>query len=63
MQQVKIDISPEGEVKVEGQNVQGASCQALTKEIEAALGRTVADVKKPEFYKQAHVANAARHQQ
>ena len=52
MPEVNVTISPTGEVKVEAANVQGAGCSALTQAIEAALGRTTADVKKPEYYQQ-----------
>jgi acylphosphatase len=50
MQQVIVNISPDGEVKVEAAGVAGSGCQQLTKAIEDALGRATADVKKPEFY-------------
>lgn len=52
MQTVIVNISEAGEVKVEAQGVQGSGCQALTAAIEGALGRTVADQKKPEFFQQ-----------
>ena len=50
MQSVTVNISADGEVKVEAQGVQGSGCQALTKAIEDAIGRTTADQKKSEFF-------------
>lgn len=52
MQQVEIVIDADGNAKVEAKCVKGKSCVELTKEIEAALGETVKDVKKPEYLQQ-----------
>lgn len=60
MQTVIVDISPEGEVAVAAEGVKGSGCQALTRAIEAALGTTVGDVKKPEFFQQAPAAQSAQ---
>jgi hypothetical protein len=52
MQTAIVNISAAGEVKVEAQGVRGTDCAALTREIEASLGRVTADVKKPEYFQQ-----------
>ena len=64
MQTVVVEISEEGDVKVDANGVTGSGCQALTKGIEQALGRVAADVKKPEVYRQAeaHAGNRVEHQ-
>lgn len=48
MARVKIDVSPEGEVEVEVNDVQGASCEDLTSNLEAALGEVSSRGLKPE---------------
>ena len=50
MEQILVDISADGTVKVEADGVRGQGCAALTKAIEAAIGRTSRDIKKPEFF-------------
>lgn len=52
MQQVIVTIDKDGATQVEAKNVTGSGCAALTKAIEAALGTTTADAKKPEFHQQ-----------
>ena len=47
---IEIVITEEGETTVETKGVKGSGCQALTKAIEAALGSTTGDVKKPEYF-------------
>lgn len=49
MQEVVIDIDPVGNVTVEGKGFVGSECQAITKEIEAALGDVQQVELKPEF--------------
>ncbi len=49
MPQVIIDITPDGETTVEAQGFHGAQCTDATRAIERALGKTVKDVKKPEY--------------
>lgn len=63
MPQIQVDVDTDGNVKVEAKGVTGQGCAALTKALEESLGRTVGDVKKPEFYQQAkaHEANRAGH--
>ena len=48
-EEIIIDISPEGEVTIEANNVVGPSCHALTKDIEEGLGATTNRQNKPEF--------------
>lgn len=52
MQEVIVNVDPEGGVKVEAKGVHGSSCQSLTKSLEDAVGRTTADQKKPEYFQQ-----------
>lgn len=52
-QQVIVDVSPEGDVKVEAKGVVGSGCQKLTEAIERAIGTTTKDQKKPEFHQSA----------
>lgn len=57
MQEIDIIIDPTGRnVTVEGKNIEGADCKALTKEIEAALGKVEATTLKPEYHTQPKVA-------
>lgn len=42
-------IDEDGNTTVEASGVSGPGCQALTRAIEAAIGQTTSDVKKPEF--------------
>jgi hypothetical protein len=49
MPQVIITITADGQSKVEAKGVRGAGCQALTRDIEKALGTTAADTKTAEF--------------
>lgn len=52
MHEIDIDISPNGDVTIEGKSADlGADCKTLTKEIEAALGVVTATTLKPEFHK------------
>ncbi len=52
MQNVHITIGTDGDVKVEVNGVAGSGCEALTKEIEGALGTTTSDTKTGEYYQQ-----------
>ncbi len=52
MQEIDIDISPNGDVTIEGKSENlGADCKALTAEIEKALGVVTASTVKPSFYR------------
>ena len=52
MQEIIIEISPTGDVKVEGKNIEGPDCKKLTAEIEQALGSVQSVKHKPEFHRQ-----------
>jgi hypothetical protein len=52
-QQVIVTIDPDANVKIEAAGVTGSGCKAITEAIEKALGRTVADKTKPEFFQTA----------
>jgi len=53
MPQVIITISRDGHSKVETKAVAGSNCQSLSRDLEAALGKTTGDEKKPEFFQAA----------
>jgi hypothetical protein len=56
-----VDISPEGEVKIEGRGFKGAECHKATAALEAALGKIVSSRPTPEFYQaQAQKARTGR---
>ncbi len=53
MQEIDIDIAPNGDVTIEGKSADlGADCKALTKEIERALGVVTSTKTKPEYHRQ-----------
>jgi len=60
MPQVIITISRKGQSKVETKAVTGSSCQSLSRDLEAALGKTTGDEKKPEFFQAALTQQEAR---
>jgi hypothetical protein len=55
MQQILITFSG-GKATVETKGFTGSSCVTATAELEAALGITTGDERKPEFYQRAPVA-------
>ena len=59
MQTIEVTISPSGDVKVETKGVVGKGCQALSQAIEDAIGATVDNRKKPEFFQQAPAGQQA----
>ena len=50
-QEICIDIDEKGNATVEGKNIEGQDCKALTKGIEAALGEVISFKPKPEFHR------------
>jgi len=52
MEEMKIIISKDGKVTIDVEGVKGSSCKSLTKALEKALGTTVKDKKKSEYYQQ-----------
>jgi hypothetical protein len=57
---VVVTALPDGTVTVEAQGVTGSGCQALTSSIEAALGLTTGDDRKPEYYHAAKQTQQAK---
>lgn len=57
MSQVKVTISRTGRVTIEVLNAHGMQCSTLTKVLEQALGETVKDDLKPEYFEVAHTAH------
>jgi hypothetical protein len=49
---IHVRISPVGEITVEADGFQGKGCEAATKAIEEALGKTRARTRKPDFWRQ-----------
>ena len=47
-----VRVSPIGDITVEADGFQGKGCEAATKAIEEALGRTTSRIRKPEFRQQ-----------
>jgi hypothetical protein len=48
---ITVDISPEGNVKIDAQGFQGTACSTATHELELVLGGGTAKRKeKPEYY-------------
>ena len=57
MAQLKVTISRTGQVTIEVLNAQSAQCSMLTKVLEQALGETVKDDLKPEYFEVAQTAH------
>ena len=53
MEEIFVNVDMEANVTVEAKGVKGQGCAALTRAIEGAIGKSVADQKKPEFFQQA----------
>ncbi|TAE89976.1 MAG: DUF2997 domain-containing protein [Verrucomicrobia bacterium] len=49
---IHVRISPVGEITVEADGFQGKGCEAATKAIEEALGKTRERTRKPDFWRQ-----------
>lgn len=60
MESIEVVIDKAGKVTVEVNGCSGSSCSSLTEGIERALGKTVSDDKKQEFFKQSVDAKARR---
>ena len=50
---IHVRVSPTGEIIVEAEGFQGKGCEAATKAIEDALGKTRTRTRKPDFWRQA----------
>jgi len=57
MSQVKVKISRTGQVTIEVLNAHGMQCSTLTKGLEQALGETVKDDLKPEYFEVAQTTH------
>ena len=57
MSQVKVRIGRTGQVTIEVLNAQGIQCSTLTKVLEQALGETVKDDLKPEYFEVTQTAH------
>ena len=55
MEEIIIDISSNGDVKIEGVNIKGPDCVKLTAEIEKALGDVDKRTLKSAFHEQPQV--------
>lgn len=51
--QIRVKVSPTGEVTVEAHGFKGNGCEAATKVIEEALGKPSERTRKPEFWRQS----------
>lgn len=49
---VIIQISPEGEVKIDAVNFRGNSCEKATAALIKAMGQVTSSSKKPDFFQQ-----------
>jgi hypothetical protein len=56
MQEIKITIEPDGNVKTEVHGVKGAGCKALTNAIEGALGAIKSNKATPEMFEKEQKA-------
>jgi hypothetical protein len=48
--EIVVDISPDGEIRIEGRGFSGPECYKATAALEAALGKITKDQKSPEYY-------------
>lgn len=55
MANIKIHISPEGDIKIETSGYAGQSCQSATRAIEEALGKVKSEALTQEYYLQGDV--------
>ncbi len=53
IRRIIVRVSPTGETTVEADGFQGKGCEAATKAIEEALGKTRERARKPEFWRQS----------
>ncbi|NBW11349.1 MAG: DUF2997 domain-containing protein [Caulobacteraceae bacterium] len=60
MKTVEVTIGPDGAVRVETKGVVGSGCEALSKAIEAAVGTTTDNIRKPEYHHAAGLGAQAK---
>ena len=51
---IHVRVSSIGEITVEAEGFQGKGCEAATKAIEEALGKTKQRTRKPDFWRQSN---------
>ena len=51
---IHVRVSSVGEITVEAEGFQGKGCEAATKAIEEALGKTKQRTRKPDFWRQSN---------
>lgn len=56
MKIIEVTVSPQGEVRLETKGFAGASCEAASRELVAALGATTKTQRTSEFYVRQDVA-------
>jgi hypothetical protein len=54
---ILVRVSPFGEISVEAEGFQGKGCEAATKAIEDALGKTRERTRKPQFWRPQFLRN------
>lgn len=54
---ILVRIGTSGEITVEAEGFKGKGCEAATKAIEEALGKTRARTRKPDFWRQSQRAD------
>jgi len=52
MQEIHVDIAPDGSLKIDAVGFTGADCEQATHFLEEALGQVAEKRKKPEFWQQ-----------
>jgi hypothetical protein len=52
MKSITVEVSPEGEVKIEAAGFKGNACEKATAALEAAMGMPGKRIKKPEYTQQ-----------
>lgn len=60
MPEIIVDIGSDGEIKMEVKGAKGADCEALTKDLEEALGIVEARKKLPEFFQKSEQKQSHR---
>ena len=50
---IHVRVSPDGDITVEAEGFQGKGCEAATKAIEGALGKSTRRVRKPHYWRPA----------
>ncbi len=50
---ILVRISTQGDIVVEAEGFQGKGCEAATKAIEEALGKSTGRISKPDFWRQS----------